>query len=138
MRAVLVLSAGLLAGCGGNPAPTPAPFRGAVTLDAAPLPDGEVMLFPPDGGPPAVFPVRDGRFEGELVPGAYRVSIFGFKTVPFRKPAGPKEDDAGDPPAAGAGRRVNVLPARFNTECRQTVEVTAGGPNEFTFPTESK
>ncbi|MBA4065634.1 MAG: hypothetical protein C0501_18345 [Isosphaera sp.] len=137
MRAALLVSAGLFAGCG-TPAPTPVPVRGTVTLDEAPMPDGELMLFPPDGGPPAVFPVWDGRFEGELPPGTYRVSIFGFKTLPPPKRPGPKEDDAGDPLPAGAGRRVNVLPARFNTECKLTVEVTAAGPNDLTFPTESR
>ena len=135
MRAVcLVILAGLLAGCG-KAADKPAPVRGTVTLDTAPMPDGEVMLFPA-GGPPTPFPVRDGRFAGELVPGAYRVSIFAFKTLPPRKRTDPPEADAGEAP--DAPRRVNFLPARFNTECTLKVEVTAGGPNEFTFPTQSK
>ena len=64
------------------------------------------------------------------------MSIFAFKTLPPRKRTEPQEVDAGE--VVDTPRRANFLPARFNTECTLKVEVTATGPNEFTFPTQSK
>jgi hypothetical protein len=120
----------LVVGCGGGgiSAPKTVDVKGKVTLDGAPMPTGEVALEGSDGFPPAIMDVTNGAFKGKASAGRKTVRISSYKTV-AQKATGP---------GAEAEGRQNVIPAKYNSESTETVEVTAGGPNEFEFKVTSK
>jgi hypothetical protein len=119
----------LAIGCG-EPAAKPVPVEGTITFEGQPVADGEVY-FKTAGLVPEVLPVRDGRFEGAVMPGTRRVEVYAYQVhAPPVKPADQAPAGAGDETAPG---RVNVMPAKFNEGSTLTAEVTASGPNTFTF-----
>jgi hypothetical protein len=119
-----VIALGLLAGCGGGPAPTVA-VDGKVTLkDGKPLTGGFIFLIPTrQGGWEAAGPIQpDGTFRLEslgldgAVPGEYRVKL------------------AMDPPASARGaRKKKAVPVSIDRKyldensSRLTVTVPPGG-----------
>jgi hypothetical protein len=119
----------LAIGCG-EPAARPVPVEGTVTFEGRPVADGEVYFKTP-GLVPEVLPIRDGRFEGAVLPGHQRVEVYSYQihAAPAR-PADQAPAGAGDETAPG---RVNVMPARFNERSELSAEVTTGGPNRFVF-----
>jgi hypothetical protein len=120
----------LLAGCG-QPAPTTAKVTGKVTLDGAPMPDGDVF-FKGENSKNATFTIAGGAFSGDCEPGTYRVEIMAYKE------ATPMPDPTGYVPPSESSTKQNYIPAEFNTDSKMTAEVKAGGPNDFTFEVKSK
>ncbi len=116
-------------GCGGGrKQPASVAIKGTVLLDKTPLPDGEVTFLTP-GEAATIFPVQKGAFSGTAFLGKNRVEIRSFKTAP-RSPNALSTDDP--------NAKVNFIPDRYNGLSKLEVEVTAAGPNEFSFKVTSR
>ena len=103
----------------------PVSIRGVVTLDGKPLPDGQIS-FMILGKVPIVIPIRDGRFEGKVPPGAKRVEIAAYS------PAEIPPDQLVGPPITGAMMK-NYLPVRYHAQ--STLTATIGDtPLDLEFP----
>ena len=99
------------------------PVRGTVTLDGAPLADGEIQFITRETAALDVLPIKGGKFEGQAKAGQRRVEIKAYR----------EEQVVPMPGADPQPTRVNYLPAKYNTQSELTEQVTADGPNEFTF-----
>jgi hypothetical protein len=123
--AVLLAASG--AGCGRRDGPqrTFYPIRGMVTLDGKPLAQGEIQFVTPELGHLDVCVVKDGRFTGEVGPGMRNVKICSFRKGKV---------DSG----SGEATQINIIAARYSADSTLTAEVTAAGPNEFSFELLSK
>jgi hypothetical protein len=111
-------------GCGGSSKKSAAPtatVKGVVNLDGHPMATGEITFSIPGEGVKQM-PIKDGTFSGEASEGKNKVEIALYKDGPpdTTKPTGPPT-------------KVNVLPARWNTESKLTADVTVGGANDFKF-----
>jgi hypothetical protein len=129
MRAQIFLGAVifLIVGCGGGPRPVP--VGGSVTFDGKPLADGSI-LFAVLGEPPAMFEVKDGRYQGMVVPGHLRVEVTALRPVQGRVThrLGEKEEPAVE----------SFVPVKYNRRSTLTAEVTPQGPNQFAFELKSE
>jgi hypothetical protein len=134
VRASLLVGAALLIpmipGCG-PAAPTTVKVSGTVTLDANPMPDGDVF-FKGDESKNATFKISNGAFSGDCQPGNYRVEIMAYKEE-ARQP-----DATGYAPPTGSSNKVNYIPAEFNSNSTLKAEVKTAGPNDFKFEVKSK
>lgn len=117
----------VLAGCGeGKPAEYP--VSGTVTYDGEPLADGNVYFKMKDQGEIRSFPISGGNFEGQAPAGNWRVEIVAFKEGPMVEPM------PGEPAEPS---QENYIPKRYNFESTLSAEVTAEGPNEYSWDLES-
>src|SRR3954447_18796867 len=66
-----------LGGCENKPKPLG--VSGTVMLDGKPLPDGSIALLGEAGGAPDTFTIKEGKFEGQAIPGKKRVEIRAFR-----------------------------------------------------------
>ena len=129
---VAVLASLLVVGCEQNPRQA---LQGTVTLDGEPLSKGQVRFVPQRGtqGPTAGGDIVNGRFsippEGATFAGNFEVQITAHR------PSGVIRHD---PDEGDYELSEQYLPVRYNEASELTAEVTAGGPNEFTFELESK
>jgi hypothetical protein len=121
----------LLAGCGrDNPLGRKA-ISGKVTLDGAPLEQGNIEFHPMfEGGVQSGGRITGGSYsipphEGVIV-GKYRVSISDFVPTPPLPPG----HMPGDPIPPSPKPKV---PAEWNSNSRHTVEVKKEGPFTFDF-----
>lgn len=86
---LLVLTAGLIAGCGGSDRPTTYSLTGKVTFDGKPVPAGTVTMLPDasGGGLGAAVAIKDGAFATEPgkghTGGKYIIQVTGFDGVPI-------------------------------------------------------
>jgi hypothetical protein len=122
----------LSAGCG--PRSDRLAVSGAVTLDGAPLDEGSIRLTSTGNG--KLFAsgamIQNGKFhvpqEKGLPPGAYRVEISSPDTkaplVVYKGAPG----EAALPPTA-----PERVPPEYNSNSKQTIEVTTDGDNRFVF-----
>ncbi len=124
---LLLAALALLVGCG-DTKPKRVDVKGKVTLDGAPMATGQVMFDARDGTPPATLDVSEGAFAGKVSLGKKRVRISSFKKM-AQKASGPGAEEES---------LHNIIPAKYNTESTQTVEVKDPGPNEFEFEVTSK
>jgi hypothetical protein len=113
---VLGLSA---AGCGGSPATT----SGRVTLNGQPVEAGSISFLPAAGdGPASAAAIENGEYalppERPLRSGTYRVE------VNWLKPTGKKIPSAD--PGIMTDERQEVIPTKYNTQSKLTVEITSG------------
>lgn len=121
----------IAAGCGGKPSgPKSAEVKGKVTLDGAPLQSGKIIFDEGPSVPAAELEIKDGVYSGLAQVGPKTVRIFAYKDPPAQKgpPKGPGYDTM----------QVNILPAKYNKDSKETREVKEGGPNEFDFSVNSK
>jgi len=125
---VWLIAAVLLAGCSSNPSAPTADVTGTVELDGAPLSSGKVVFDPGGGSVPASLDISGGNFSGKVSVGKKTVRISSFKQG-TQKATGPGAEQAG---------LENIIPAKYNIESKETVEVTAAGPNQFKFKVTSK
>jgi hypothetical protein len=104
------------------------PVSGTVTLDGAPLPDGDIIFTPVDAkmGPEAG-KIKDGKYELKSQQGKMKVQITASKILPGAPKGAMGEDVA-----------TQYIPTKYNDQSTLTAVVTAGGPNTFDFPLESK
>jgi hypothetical protein len=122
---VLLCSVGLLSGCGSG-GPT---AEGTVTLDGQPV-DGGIIVFMPIGDdgaegkrPPAHAEITGGKYlldaKGNLRTGKYKVEIN------WQKKTGKQIPDTSDP-GNKKDETKQVIPRKYNTESKETVEITSG------------
>jgi hypothetical protein len=120
--AALFVGAALLtsaAGCAGD---GPARVSGAVTVDGKPLPEGEIVFEAVDGSKtPAAGPIKDGKYEVSVLPGAKRVRVNASR--PARKP---------DPVMGAAAREAAVAP-EFNERTTLSADIKPGGQTGLDF-----
>lgn len=124
----------MLTGCGGDPLGRQA-ISGAVTVDGAPLQKGNLSLQPTEQQPTSSgAPIVDGKYtiarDQGLVPGKYRVSI--NAAVPGT--GGEASEMPGMPPKPAK----EMIPAKWNTESEQSIEVKKEGPFVFDFEVKTK
>jgi hypothetical protein len=110
-----------LSGCGRGSPPPRAGVRGTVTLDGAPMAEGQIMFLDAAGeGAPAFLDVKDGRFEGDVPLGKKKVRVLSFKKGKLK---------TGEEDAVG----VQVVHPHYNRNTKLTAEVSSSGvtPSEF-------
>jgi hypothetical protein len=94
---------------------------GSVTLDGAPLPEGEILFIAPDNSSsPSAGKITDGRFTARASYGAKKVQINATRDT------GRKEMD-------GWPIRESIIPAQYNTKTGLTAEVQRQGRNVFAY-----
>jgi len=115
------------------------PVSGKVTLDGQPLPEG-VILFAPAGsdsaGASATGKITNGEFsiprvEGP-VPGSYKVSISHTDQPEGRVKIELKKK------GKTTAKTKELIPARYNSQTKLTVEIPKGGKSELDFSLESQ
>lgn len=114
---------GLSSGCGsGSSGPKTYSVTGTVTLDGSPLETGSVVFDPVDGaGQGCAGEIKAGKFNLKACVGSMKVSITSSK-------------DTGKKDQYGEAIYENVLPREvYDVRSKLTANVTADGPNAFTF-----
>jgi hypothetical protein len=109
------------------------PVSGTITLRGVPIDQGMIQFLSTDAnprGPVAGAMIRDGKFavprEQGLPPGSYRVLITSPESNAKEAPVGPPGIKM---PPLGKER----VPASYNRDSKQTVEVKEGVENVFDF-----
>jgi hypothetical protein len=121
----LCLALPLIIGCGPS-GPKLYPVSGAVTMDKKPIADGLISFRTIETGDLETMNIKDGQFRGNAKPGNRRVEIYTFRI---------QKGDFGGMPREF---KQNLVPPRYSSESKLTANVTAEGPNQFTFDIESK
>src|SRR5262249_27963935 len=106
------------------------PVKGKVTLDGQPLATGEISFEASDGTVPSTMKISNGAFSGDTTAGKKVVRISSFKESKPNTPAGG--------PDASKPSLENIIPARYNVNSTESRDVSASGPNDFTFDLKSK
>ena len=109
-----------LVGCGDS-GPQRYRVTGEVTWEAAPLPDGDIILAPIDGGVPEHGTIVAGKFDMLATKGKKTVSIMATK-------AGAEVD-----PEMGAAPRINYIPLRYNAQTELSATVEPHDDNQMAF-----
>lgn len=112
----------------GPKTPDLADVAGTVSLDGKPMdePEGTISFAAP-GQPPAVLPIKGGKFEGKTRIGESRVEIRAMRD--------------GEPvmmdgkPVPGSGK-VNYIAPKYNDQSTLTTNVTAKGAKDLKFEVE--
>lgn len=102
---------------------------GSVTLDGAPLPEGNILFTPTDTSlqqEPGT--IKDGKYTLKALEGSKRVEISASKIIPGSRTRG----------AGGEPVPEEYLPSRYNMQSTLTAEVKKSGENVFSFQLESK
>ena len=119
-----------LAGCNDDPAePKLTTVSGTVTLDGAPMKEGEITFAEPAKGAVDTIKVVDGKFEGQVQPGQKRVEIRAYR------PGTPNTAMYG--PDAKASPE-NYIPAKYNTDSTMTATIADDGATGLEFAAQSK
>jgi hypothetical protein len=126
----------LFLGCGADPLGRQ-PVSGLVTLDGSPLENGTVSFHPVDNAATAsAGAIVKGQFaldrERGLAAGKYRVTINAPK--PGTGQAASEDALPGDPLPVPE----ELIPAEWNTNSNEVIEVTGSAANEFNFAIKSK
>jgi hypothetical protein len=126
----------LFVGCSNDPLGRQ-PISGRVTLDGSPLEKGTVNFHPvEDAATASGGPIEGGSFaldrEHGLAPGMYRV------TINAPKPGTGQEAQENTLPGDPLPVPEELIPAAWNTNSNEVVEVTDVGANEFKFEIKSK
>ncbi len=140
---VLGLGGLIAAGCGGGDGLPRRAVEGTVTYAGKPVEDGLIQFLPANASAPGMVAggavIEQGKYaiEGEkgLVPGTYLVTI--SASPPPSSPGTPLRTDnptnPGEPPGpAPAPPPADLIPAKYNTQSKLTVEIKADGePVDF-------
>jgi hypothetical protein len=123
----LVVSGLIVAAGGCDTGPRLSPVTGTVTLDGAPVPEGDILFTPADPNlSPEAGKIKDGKYEIKSREGKMKVQINASKIVPGAAKGAMGEDVA-----------TEYIPSKYNTQTTLSADVKAG-PNTFDFPLESK
>ena len=126
----LLLIGGLLPGCGGSDGPERYAVSGSVTLDGEPLDTGSILFGPEgDGGNGGGATIENGEYVipagSGLLAGKYRVRITSAGSGTEMQEEAPGESlDV---------ENTERIPAEYNVNSEQVIEVTADGDNTFDF-----
>ena len=127
----LILAAALAAGCSGdNPLGRKA-LSGTVTLDGAPLNEGQIEFHPIEqSGVQSGGQIKTGHYSIKAKDGAtlgkYRVVIYDTYPTPPLPPGHMPGDDVLPAPKP-------KVPPQWNSKSQQTIEIKKGGPTKFDF-----
>jgi hypothetical protein len=132
----ILVQAILFLGCGADPLGRQ-PVSGMVTLDGSPVENGTVSFHPVDNTATAsAGAIEKGQFaldrERGLAAGKYRVTINAPK--PGTGQAAQENALPGDPLPVPE----ELIPAEWNTNSNEVVEVNGSAANEFNFAIKSK
>jgi hypothetical protein len=142
--AVCVASLTISAGCQNKNPLDRQTVSGYVTLDGAPVKQGNIDFSPLSGakvGSGAV--ILDGQYKiatlKGLPPGKYQVRIYSPKIPSTESSSGKGATGTSDPLKGGASmvKGIEMIAPRYNTESKLTVEVAADKENSFNFDTKS-
>jgi hypothetical protein len=113
---ILAVAAALTACSNAGPSEATTDVSGKVMLNGNPVKDGTVTFEadPPNGMPPGSATISDGTYKGKASVGTKIVRISSPQVVPGKK--GPMDLEV----------REESIPAKFNTESQEKVEVKAG------------
>jgi hypothetical protein len=136
---MLAVAAYAPVGCGGATDNLPRePISGTVRFNDQPLNSGSIQFMPVEskdkvssGGMIVDGSFRVNRDVGP-VPGKYTVMIFAGGSPATAASPG-RVSKAGTKPAEQPPMGVGLIPLRYNLKTELTAEVTAGGPNHYTF-----
>ena len=107
-------------GCGDS-GPPKYKVTGNVTWEGSPLPEGDIILTPTDGGIPDHGKISAGTFEMQATEGAKTVSIMATHAA--------AEVD----PAMGAAPQQQYIPHRYNANTELTATIQANDTNQLQF-----
>ena len=127
--ALLVTLIAWAVGCGSSQptGPQTAAVKGTVTLDAKPVPTGEIF-FTKGGEPANAIEIKDGAFAGQAPVGQCKVEVFVYVE-------GPKTPGK----YGGLASKTNVAPQKYSgPSTTLSAGVDASKPNEFKFDLTSK
>lgn len=124
--AVLLTILSAAPGCAGKPESRLTPVSGTVTCDGRPLAEGSISFKTVLTGALDTLPIREGRFDGNVLPGERRVEIASYRSR-----------IVGTDSMKGEVKQ-NLISAQFNTDSTLTATVTARGPETFAFEVKSK
>ena len=109
-----------LVGCGGgDEGPKTYPVSGTVTIDGAPLGNGNITFDVKSGGHPTMGAIADGKFNFEVAAGSYTVRVNAVEET--------GEKDQYDEPVT-----VSVVDPAFNVDSTLTADVKES-ENTFSF-----
>lgn len=122
----------LISGCGKSDPLRRQPLTGEVKLAGQPLDHGTIQFEPLDAkGVASGAQIKDGKFavakEAGLPKGQYRIMIFS----PEGGGAAVQEEMPGDSSAVKLAKER--IPEKFNTQSRETVDVSDSKKNHFVF-----
>lgn len=126
--AVICLSA---CGCSGSTEAPEYSVKGTVTLDGSPMTEGDIYFIDSATSTSSVLPVTNGQFAGKSEAGTFKVEINQFREETVQA------DPTGYTPPGNTTKKNIVLP-EYNSQSTLKAEVTANGPNEFSFEAKSK
>ena len=116
---LLMFAIGLV-GC--NRAAARYPVSGAVSWNADPIQEGDIIFEPEDSNQlPEAGKVINGRYEMKVTAGRKKVRLFASKEKPTPNKA------------MGPGERESIIPPDYNARSSIIAEVTPTGPNQFDF-----
>jgi len=119
-----------LAGCDDGVAePKLTKVSGTVSLDGAPMKEGEITFSEPAKGAVDTIKVVDGKFEGQVQPGEKRVEIRAYR------PGTPNTAMYG--PDAKASPE-NYIPAKYNSESTIKASISEDGASGLEFTAATK
>ncbi len=117
--AVLVIAVLCLAGCGKS-GPPKYRVTGDVTWEGQPLPAGDIILEPTDGGLPDHGKITAGKFEMQATAGPKKVQILATREGKFDE-------------SMGMARRESYIPLKYNAQTTLTADVQPDGENHLKF-----
>lgn len=117
----------VVVGCGsGNSEPGGVSIEGTVELNNKALEKGELVLFSNDGKVNIQVPVVAGKFTGKAPPGTYKVVFSATKEMP-------NPNHSPNTPGSTPTQVVNIIPAKYAADSKETMNVTESGPNKFAY-----
>jgi hypothetical protein len=111
------------------------PVSGKVTLDGAPLPDGDIVLRATDNSGGHHGDVVDGEFALEATAGRKKIYITATRQVKLEDIKDPQKRDVEMKmrKAMGGPSREQYIAERYNVKTTLEAEVVPEGPNHFKF-----
>ena len=104
-----------LTGCGGDTGPKTVDVTGMVSLDGTPVEEGQIYFRADDGGATCSAPIREGKYECEVTPGAKKIEIIGYRIVPGKF----EEVNPGEKTPV----KEMYIPKKFNSKTSLTLSV---------------
>ena len=125
---VLLVCSVMLSGCGGGEeGPETVTVTGKVTIDGAPVPDGEVIFRPADGGAGRTdaATIKGGEYTMESTLGSKRVEIRAMRNVEGADTSNLETGESG-------GSVEQYIPEQYNDKSTLTADISeSSSPLDF-------
>ena len=134
---ITIMATLLCVGCGSDDGMNRKAISGKVTVDGKAIPNGAVSFEPlQKGGIGSGAVITAGAYtiaaKDGLPPGKYRVRINGTEGPGFKMSPGKMPGDEEMPPTK------ELVPAKWNSDSKEDIEVKDAGPNQFDFTITTK